>query len=85
MEHKEIVGALASFFEEEDIVEETGVLFNGTDLIESGIVDSLVLVMLVMYCEERFDCTLEPDELVEDNFRSLDRIAEYITTKMAPS
>ena len=85
MEHKEIVGALANFFDEEDIVEETDVLFNGTDLIDSGIVDSLVLVMLVMFCEERFDCALEPDELVEDNFRSLEKIAEYIGTKMGPS
>ena len=85
MDHAEIVGALASFFEEEILLEEPDVLSNGTDLIDSGIIDSLILVMLVGYCEERFDCTLEPHELVEDNFRSLDNIAAYITSKMASS
>lgn len=85
MEHAEIIGALTAFFEEEDLVDEPEVLSNGTDLIDSGIVDSLVLVMLVGYCEEQFDCILEPDELVEDNFRSLDTIAVFIASKMAPA
>lgn len=83
MEHAEIVASLTSFFEEEDLLEEPDMLTNGIDLIDSGIVDSLVLVMMVGYFEERFDFTLEPDELVEDNFRSLDNIVSFISSKMA--
>ena len=64
MEHVEIVGVLESFFEEEDLLEDISIMRNGTDLIDSGVVDSLVLVMLIGLCEERFNCTLEPDEIV---------------------
>jgi acyl carrier protein len=85
MNHTEIVTALESFFEEEDILEDPSVLSNGTDLIDAGIIDSLLLVMLVSYCEDRFDCVLEPHELTEDNFRSLDKIAAYIQGKIALS
>ena len=55
---------------------------NSTDLIDSGIIDSLALVMLVGLCEEQFDCNLEPEDLIEDNFRTLDIMANFIGGKM---
>jgi acyl carrier protein len=49
-----------------------------TDLFDSGLLDSLGLVMLISAVEEEFDCELPLDDLDLDHFRSLERIAEYL-------
>ena len=85
MNRAAIVAALEAFFKEHDALDDVSAFSHETDLIEAGIMDSLLLVTLVGFCEERFDCTLEPHELTEDNFRSLDKIAAYIESKIARS
>jgi acyl carrier protein len=81
MDHAEIVSALVTFFEKEAGLDDANVLSDNSDLIDAGVISSLVLVTLVAYCEERFGCAVELDEITEDNFRSLDSIATYIAAK----
>ena len=50
-----------------------------TDLIESGLLDSLALVELLFEIERRFEVDLSLDELEIENFRTVDRISEFIT------
>lgn len=49
-----------------------------TDLIESGLLDSLALVTLIAALEESFACELPLDDFDLDNFRSVDRITEFL-------
>jgi acyl carrier protein len=49
-----------------------------TDLIETGTVDSLALVMLITALEERFACELPLDDFDIENFRSARRITQYL-------
>ena len=49
-----------------------------TDLIESGLLDSLALVTLIAALEESFACELPLDDFNLDNFRSVDRISEFL-------
>lgn len=49
-----------------------------TDLIESGFLDSLALVTLIAALEESFACELPLDDFNLDNFRSVDRISEFL-------
>jgi acyl carrier protein len=49
-----------------------------TDLIESGLLDSLALVMLIVALEEVFACELLLDDFDLEQFRSVERIAEYL-------
>ncbi len=49
------------------------------DLIESGLVDSVGLVELILQLEERFEVSLPMDALEIDDFRSLQSIADMIT------
>lgn len=51
-----------------------------TDLIESGLLDSLALVMLITALEEAFACELPLDDFEIDHFRSVDRIAEFLSS-----
>ncbi len=48
------------------------------DLIETGLIDSLTLVMLINALEERFACELPLDDFDIDNFRSARRITAYL-------
>ena len=47
-------------------------------LIESGIVESLGILQIVMFIEERFSIQVLEDDLVPENFQTIDRIATLI-------
>ncbi|MBK9707750.1 MAG: acyl carrier protein [Acidobacteria bacterium] len=49
-----------------------------TDLMESGLLDSLTLVELMASLEEKFGISISFDDIELDNFRSVDRIAEFV-------
>jgi acyl carrier protein len=54
-----------------------------TKLIESGILDSLSVLKLVTFIEERFKIRVEPDDVVADNFGTLSSISRYVNGKLA--
>ena len=54
---------------------------NDTKLIESGIVDSLSLLKLVLFVEQQFSVTVSADELVPENFQTVDTICSYLRAK----
>jgi acyl carrier protein len=49
-----------------------------TDLLVSGLLDSLALVELLLHLEHEFGILISPDELEPNHFRSLNSIAEFI-------
>lgn len=49
-----------------------------TDLIESGLLDSLALVMLIAALEEAFACELLLDDFDLEWFRSVERIVAHL-------
>ncbi len=52
-----------------------------TDLIDSGLLDSLTLVELMTSLEEQFGIHISFDEIEIDNFRSVTRIAEFVSQR----
>ena len=50
-------------------------------LLEGGIVDSGSVMSLVLFLEDRFEIRVEDDELVVENFASVERIAEFVVVK----
>jgi D-alanine--poly(phosphoribitol) ligase subunit 2 len=51
------------------------------DLLESGLVDSLGVVELILQLENRFEVSLPMDALEIDDFRSINRIADLVTRR----
>ena len=49
-----------------------------TALVESGILDSLSLLQLVVFLEERFGITVGDADLLPENFASLNTICAYL-------
>ena len=51
----------------------------GSDaLLESGILDSLGILDLVTFLEQEFSITIADDELVPDNFQTIDGIVAFV-------
>ncbi len=49
------------------------------DLIESGYLDSLALIQVMVALEEAFDITIEPEEMDMEDYRSIASISRLIT------
>lgn len=49
-----------------------------TDLIQSGIIDSLALIRLVAYLEEQFNVKINDWDVTPENFSRVDNIVKYL-------
>jgi len=56
-------------------------LKNDTLLFESGILDSLSLLKLVLFLEQQFGVKVPPEDMVPENFKSIDAICTYFRSK----
>ena len=54
-----------------------------TDLFESGILDSLAFVELLLHLEREFGVTASVDDLELENFKTVGRIAEFVRARAA--
>jgi len=51
-------------------------------LLEQGIIDSMGVLELVTFIEERFSITLNDDEMVADHFESIQAMAQLVHRKL---
>jgi len=56
-------------------------LSNGTPLLDDGILDSLSLLQLVVFLEERFNIRVDEADLLPENFASVDAICAYLRAR----
>ena len=58
-------------------------LGDDASLLEEGIIDSTGVLELVMFVEETFDVEVADEEIIPDNFDSVNNLAAYIELKSA--
>lgn len=56
-------------------------LADDASLLESGILDSLSLLQLVVFLEERFGITVGDTDLLPENFASVQTICAYLRAR----
>jgi acyl carrier protein len=56
---------------------------SSTLLFKEGVFDSMAFVLLIDYIEESFSIKPADEDLVEENFESVDAITRYILRKTA--
>ncbi|MGB2643173.1 MAG: acyl carrier protein [Candidatus Acidiferrum sp.] len=54
---------------------------DGDELLESGIVDSLGILDLVAFLESEFALHIQDDDLMPENFRSIESIVKFTEQK----
>lgn len=50
-------------------------------LFDEGIIDSFGILEVISYIEKRFEIRVHDEDVVEDNFATIENIAAYITRK----
>jgi acyl carrier protein len=53
-----------------------------TSFLESGIVDSTGMLEIINFLEETYGITIEDDELVPENFDSLNQLGAFLARKL---
>lgn len=54
-----------------------------TMLFKEGILDSMAFVLLIDFLEEKFNIKVKDNDLIEENFESIDAISKFIEKKKA--
>ncbi len=75
---------IRDFIVENFLFGETNHFTEYTDFFEKGILDSTGIIELVGFIEQTFNVCIEDDELIIDNFSSLDHITRYLQLKLTP-
>lgn len=67
-----------------ETAERKGVEFTSDDesLTANGVIDSLAIFRLVSFLEETFQLRVADEEIVNDNFKSVNDIERFVTSKM---
>lgn len=53
-------------------------LANDLSLVEAGVLDSLAIFTLIAYLEERFGVKVESEDVVIENFETIDALRELV-------
>lgn len=64
-----------SFSQKEDIQSDTLIF-------ENSLLDSMGFLFLVDFLKEEFNVEIEDEDLIDDNFKSINSISEYILKKL---
>lgn len=56
-------------------------LTSDADLLSAGIVDSLGILRLVAFIEDRFGVRVPDEDVVFENFQSLEAMANYVSAR----
>lgn len=56
-----------------------------SDLLTTGVIDSLGVMRLVSFLEQTFSITVPPQDVVIENFQNVGAIAAYVSTRVQNS
>jgi acyl carrier protein len=57
-------------------------LSNDDALLDKGVVDSLGILEIVAFLEQAFHMTVADEELLPENFQSVERLATFVQSKV---
>ena len=66
----------------ENTFKESNLIKDGTLLFQEGFFDSMGFVMLIDFLEENCGIKTSDDDLIEENFESINAISQFVATKL---
>jgi len=80
---QQIFDLLTRFFAEQEPRREAAIVVApDTDIIGNGLIDSLGIFKLIAFVEEAFKITIQPDEILLENFHTLRALRNLIVRKL---
>jgi acyl carrier protein len=84
MNEEDIKTAVKTFILNEYLPgEDPGALTDTTPLMTTGILDSIAVLKVVTFLEDRFSVTIQPHEAVVENLNTISDIVRLVTSKKA--
>jgi acyl carrier protein len=77
------INAVKEFIIENFLFGEEVQLELDTDFFDKGIIDSTGVIELVSFIEEKFDISVDDDELIPENLSSLKKIDVFLQKKLS--
>jgi acyl carrier protein len=77
MDHKT---TLSTYIKQEIMRNPNARLQETDDLLSAGILDSLAILQLVAFVEESFKLRIPDEDVVFENFQSIDSLDKYLAT-----
>ncbi len=78
--------AIRDFIQSEIVRQKNAaVLSNSASLIETGVIDSLSIQVLIGYLEKKFSIRISDDEIVPENFETIEAIGNLVQAMSKPS
>jgi len=62
--------------------QEDSEFIDDTSFLEKGLIDSTGVLELVSFIEDKYGISVDDDELIPDNFDSIQKLSVFITGKM---
>jgi len=78
MIHDQIRSYLLSHAADSEVSE----ISDDESLLEAGVIDSAGMVDLIAYLEGTFGITIDEDDMIPENFDSIDAMAAYVDDKV---
>lgn len=78
----EIQQKIRQFIATKSPVVSQGKLSDTDSLLDNNVIDSMGFLDLVTFVESEFDIVVEDDELLTDNFESIETITEFVNNKI---
>lgn len=72
---------LTDFIRQEILHGRTVALGPDDDLLNAGVIDSLGILRMVAFMEERFGVTVPDEDVVFENFQSIGAMAKYVADR----
>ena len=79
MNKEQISKEIREFLYEDHLSEEFENLTDDDSLLETGIIDSVKMLDLIEFIEKTFTFTVDEDDMVPENFDTINSLTEYIS------
>ena len=72
---------IKQYLEQNRATADAGEFADDESLLEAGVIDSMTMVDLISFLESTFSIQIDEDDMIPENFDSVNAIVEYVTSK----
>ena len=77
-----VVGEITRIIQELARVRRIGEVRPRDNLLAQGVVDSLAIVKLTLFLQERFPIRISDEDIVPENFRDIESLSRFVQSKL---
>jgi acyl carrier protein len=81
LSRNEVAVVIVEFLRTETNFDDPALINDSTKLLELGVIDSLMMMSLVTYCEELYGCHFRAEDLTEESLENALNLADLVLAR----